>query len=254
MPASPSIYGLRERLSRLGGGMGADADGLRLGLGIAPLDRRLNGGLKAHALHEVMAASGGQATAANGFALGLAARAGADLVWVHDRLGGQEAGLPYGPGLREWGLNPGRVLLVRVRDAASLLAAAEEALRSGAADAVVMSGWGEGRAHGLTASRRLALAAEQGRTLALLVRAGAAPAPSAADTRWSIRAVPSVALEAGAPGRPAFGATLLRSRGGAAPGEWIMEWDGERRSFVEPKASGGLVSLPARRPLGARAA
>lgn len=253
MPASTPPSSLRERLSRLGGEAG-DTGGARLGLGIASLDRRLGGGLKAHALHEVMAPSGAQAAAANGFALGLAARAGPDLVWVHDRLGGQEAGLPYGPGLREWGLDPGRVLLVRVRDAATLLAAAEEALRSGAPAAVVMSGWGEARAHGLTASRRLARAAAQGRTLALLVRAAAEPAPSAADTRWSIRAAPSTALEAGAPGRPAFRAALLRSRGGTAPDEWIMEWDGERRSFFEPKASGGLVPLPARRPVGARAA
>lgn len=206
------------------------------------------------AVHEVYAASVNQGAAAEGFALGLALRTTGALVWIHEDRGRHETGTLYGSGLREWGVETGDLLLVRVPDTSALLAAGEEALRSGSSAAVLMSGWGESRAWSLTASRRLSLAAAAGRTTAVFVRTGAQPQPSASDTRWSVRAIPSRALEAGAPGRPAFRVSLLRSRAGVAPGEWIMEWDRDARSFVEPKTSGGLVSTPAHRPSGIRAA
>lgn len=208
----------------------------------------------AEAVHEVYAASARHGSAAEGFGLGLALQAPGTLVWIHEDRGRHEKGTLYGSGLREWGVETGDLLLVQVPDTAALLAAGEEALRSGAPAAVLMSGWGESRAWSLTASRRLALAAAAGRTTAVFVRTGAQPQPSAAETRWSVQATPSRALEAGAPGRPAFRVSLLRSRAGVTPGEWIMEWDREARSFVEPKTSGGLVSAPAHRPAGIRAA
>ena len=215
--------------------------------------------LKRHALHEVYAASAADAAAADGFALALALRASTrPLVWIVEGRRRNEAGSPYATGLKAWGLAPADVLLVRVRDAPALLAAAEEALRSGAAGAVVMSGWGEHRAHDLTASRRLSLAASEGGTVAVLARAAAQPRPSAAETRWRVHAAPSTRLEAvdddRAPGRPAFHVALTRSRGGFRPRQWIMEWDREQRSFVEPQTPGDLVSLPVGRPAGARAA
>ncbi|WP_292156935.1 hypothetical protein [Brevundimonas sp.] len=208
----------------------------------------------AHAVHEVYAASTRHGSAAEGFGLGLALQAEGTLVWIHEDRGRHERGTLYGSGLREWGVETNALLLVGVPDTAALLAAGEEALRSGAPAAVLMSGWGESRAWSLTASRRLALAAAAGRTTAIFVRTGAQPQPSASDTRWSVSSTPSRALEAGAPGRPAFRVSLLRSRAGVAPGEWIMEWDRDTRSFVEPKTSGDLVSAPAHRPAGIRAA
>ena len=205
-------------------------------------------------VHEVYA-SAVHGPAADGFGLGMALRVSdPPLIWIRGTRDRHENGDLYGAGLNEWGLAPDDLLLVRVADARSLLAAGEEALRSGVAGAVVMSGWGEAQAFTLTASRRLALAAAEGRGTAVLVRAGAEPQPSAAETRWSVRAAPSRALEARAPGRPAFKVSLLRGRAGLAPGEWIMEWDRESRSFVEPEASGRLVSVSAYRPADARAA
>ncbi|WP_298122977.1 hypothetical protein [Brevundimonas sp.] len=247
-----SLATLRTRLAALdappGGGVVR-----RVPLGLAAADRRLGGGLKVPALHEVHAATAVQAPTAAGFALGLALRASdRTLVWITEGRGAHEAGGLYGPGLHEWGLAPQDLLLVRAPDAAAVLAAGEEALKSGAAGAVVMSAWGEARAFTLTATRRLALAAVEGGATGLLVRAAAIPAPGAAETRWSVRAAPSAELEARAPGRPAFAATLTRSRAGVPPEEWIMEWDRDARVFVEPQASGGLVSLPAQRPAGAR--
>lgn len=204
-------------------------------------------------LHEVYA-SGRDAAVAHGFSLGLALGTGqAPLVWVNGDQGRSEAGAVYGAGLLEWG-QAKSVLLVRAPHAVALLSAGENALRSGAARLVLMTGWGEAKAFTLTSSRRLALAASEGKTIAILVRIGARPHPSAAATRWLVEAAPSQALEARAPGRPAFKVSLLRSRAGLATGEWIMEWDRETRSFVEPEASGRLVSVSAHRPAGVRAA
>lgn len=221
------------------------------GLGFEAMNDAL-AALRADALHEVLAATTRHGVAAHGFALALAMRASASaVVWIVQSGGRSELGEPYGPGLSAWGLDPAHLLLVRVPDAAALLAAGEEALRSGAAGAVIMSGWGEAKVHGLTASRRLMMAAQAGSSLGVLVRAKAAPAPSAAETRWSIAAAPSGSIEANAPGRPAFRARLLRSRSGAPPGEWALEWDRETRAFVAAAASGGVVSVPADRPAGA---
>lgn len=206
------------------------------------------------ALHEVYAGSVLQAPAADGFGFGLGLQTARPMAWIHEDRGRHEVGSLYGGGLHEWGAVTDDLLLVRVSDASALLAAGEEALRSGAVGAVLMSGWGESRAFTLTASRRLSLAAAQGKSMAILVRSGARPQPSAAQTRWSVTAAPSQALEARAPGRPAFKVALLRSRTGQATGEWIMEWDRESRAFVEPETSGGLVPVSAHRTAGLRAA
>lgn len=250
MPSSTLMLGLRNQLATLSSS--GPTDWRKPGFDV--LDKRL-GGLATHTLHEVYATSTHQTPTADGFGLALAARAGRlPLVWVCEDRSRHETGELYGGGLHEWGLESDDLLMVQVSDTKALLAAGEEALRSGAAGAVLMSSWGEAKAFTLTASRRLVLAAAQGQGPAVLVRAGARPQPSAAETRWSVEAAPSQALEARAPGRPTFKVSLLRSRAGLARGEWIMEWDRETRSFVEPEASGGLVSVSARRPAGVRAA
>jgi len=202
-------------------------------------------------LHDLYAAAPADAVAVNAFGLGMALRAaaGRPIVWGLHEMMAQEAGRPHGPGLHEMGLSPRDLLLVRARDVQTLLAAGEEALRSPAVGAVLLSAWGEAKAFSLTASRRLALAAETGGGTLFLARAGAPPCPSAADTRWSVASCASKPLEGGAPGRPSFSATLLRRRGGGATGTWIMEWDREQRTFRPPAPiSGGLVPLVAQRP------
>jgi len=205
-------------------------------------------------LHDLYAETPADATAVNAFGLGLALRAaeGRAIVWGLHEMMGREAGRPHGPGLHEMGLAPSDVLLVGVRDIQTLLTVGEEALRTPAVGAVLLSAWGEAKALSLTASRRLSLAAEAGGGTLFLARAGATPAPSAAESRWSVRAAASVPLEGGAPGRPSFSATLLRRRGGGAPKTWIMEWDRDGRMFRDPAPlSGALVPLVAPRPAAA---
>lgn len=246
MPSTFQIEQLKTRLAKLSrhetGG-----ETRRFTLGIDKVDEYLDPGPCLFSLHDIHAETAADAVAANAFALGLASRATRDrpLVWAFQNLASQEVGGLHGPGLHEWGLRPDSVVVVRVRDATALLAAGEEALKSGAVGAVLMSGWGEAKAMTLTASRRLALAARAGGSTAFVARAAATAMPSAAETRWSVRAALSTELEAGAPGRPVFVAALTRSRQGAAPAEWTLEWDRETRSFVEPTPlSGRLVSVP----------
>ncbi|AQR63369.1 hypothetical protein BZG35_05460 [Brevundimonas sp. LM2] len=246
MPSTLQIAQLKARLASLSRPETGGEPG-RFTLGMDRVDAYLDPGPCLFCLHDIHARSPADAVAANAFALGLATRATRDrpMVWAIQTLAGQEAGALHGPGLHEWGLRPESVLVVRVRDATALLAAGEEALKSGAVGAVLMSGWGETKAMSLTASRRLALAARAGGSTAFVVRAAATSAPSAAETRWSVRSALSTGLEAGAPGRPAFVAALTRSRQGAAPTEWTLEWDRETRAFAEPAPlSGRLVSVP----------
>ncbi|WP_395650555.1 ImuA family protein [Brevundimonas sp.] len=216
--------------------------------GMAELDTHLGGGLRTKAVHEIFAADTAQSQAADGFALGLALRAKPkSMVWVMQTRAFPEAGVPYGPGVEDWGLETRSLVLVMVRDTAHLLSASEEALASGAVDAVLMSAWGEGPAFTLTASRRLALAATRGGSTGFFVRAAARPASSAAETRWRVRAAPSMPLEAQAPGLSALAVELLRSKSGSPCGEWIVEWDRETRTFIAPSTPRSLVSVSADR-------
>ncbi|WP_242914432.1 ImuA family protein [Brevundimonas pishanensis] len=258
MSSSVEIQRLRERLSLKGAGAGVrvrgkENDGFRVGM--PSLDERV-GLLGLEAVHEIYA-SAGDVLCADGMALGMAMRASkGPFLWAFEGRRNGETGLPYGPGLQGWGLEPSQLLLIEASSATALLAVGEDALRSGAFGAVILSSWGEHPAFTLTASRRLNLAASEGGRPAFIARAGAQPRASAAQSRWKVSPTLSSAqpLSAGAPGLPAFKLELLRKQNGPVAGEWIMEWDGERRIFVTPQVSGRLVSVPADRSAIIRAA
>jgi len=248
MPAPVSL--LLDQMRRLAA---TERPGKRVRLGDAAMDTALSGGLKLGALHEVYAASGGDAAAASGFALGLAMRAsaGKPLLWAREDMLDVETGLVYAPGLAAFGIAPQSVVLVRARDAENVLKAGEDALRCRGLGAVMIEPWGSPARLGLTASRRLVLAAAASGVTAVMLRVAGAPSPSAAETRWRIAAAPSRRLDADTPGPPAFDVTLLRRRGGDAGQSWFVEWNRDRLSFVargEQSAaplSRTVVSVPA---------
>lgn len=220
----------------------------RFSTGSASLDAALQGGLMRGGLHEIFARGTAAEPSASGFAVALAVRASEarPLVWVRQDFAEVEAGEIYAPGLAELGLSPDRVILVRARDGPAALRAGEEAARCPPLGAVIIEPWGAPKALDLVASRRLALAAARSNVPLFMVRAGAEPQPSAALTRWRVRAALSAAMEADAPGRPTFDVELLRDRAGAAGRNWIVEWDRDQRIFKDIAAlSGGMVSLPA---------
>ena len=156
------------------------------------LDAALGGGLARGALHEAYAPGMADIAAMTGFAASLAVRAagGRSIVWIRQDFLDVETGQLHAPGLAELGLDPSRFLVVRACDAAQVLKAGAEAARCASLGAVLIAPWGEARIIDLTATRRLLLAAEASGVMTLMLRAGAAPAPSAARTRWQVAPFP----------------------------------------------------------------
>ncbi|AOH83070.1 protein ImuA [Sphingomonas panacis] len=232
MVSSATIAELRESLRAIQG------DGLKrrpvLPFGVAALDGRIaSGGLRLDSLHEVAAASPDPSddAAATLFMAGAAARAWGPVLWVVRRRD------LFAPGLYQAGLDPERVLYAEAADDAEVLALMEEGLRHRGLGAVI----GEVKRAAMPNTRRLQLAAEGGKTIALLLkrhaREGGNPlhVPSAAITRWRIGSAPSEPLPVEGVGRACWRVALVRQRGGE-PFETIMEACDET----------GRLALPAR--------
>ncbi len=233
-----------------------------IALGAQAVDAWLGGGLERGALHEVFAGKQADVAAAAGFIALLALRSAGggaarrQILWVRqDFLDGQTGQL-HPPGLAALGLDPALIVLVRARDVLGVLRAAAEVAGSTGFGAVVVELWGESPLLDLTASRRLSLAAEKAGVPVLMLRVAAIPAPSAAASRWLLAGLPSRPLAANAPGPPAFAATLLRHRGGAASNTWHLEWNHEQGCFQDrdaPALPRAVVPLPAERAAVAHA-
>jgi protein ImuA len=248
--AKAELEFLKREVARLE--RGASTSGSeRFSTGAAGLDDSLGGGLVRGAMHEVFAAGMLDEAAAAAFAVGLALRAApaAPVVWVRQDFVGLELGEIYAPGLAELGLSPERLILVKARDGPAVLRAGEEAARCPPLGAVIIEPWGNPKALDLVASRRLMLAAARSGVPVFMLRAGGAPLPSAAATRWRVRAAASAPLEASAPGHPVFEAELMRDRAGKAGRNWIVEWKRDVRSFSDiagegaAALSGGVVPV-----------
>ena len=229
---APTIAELRATLSAIEGDGHARRPVLPFGIGA--LDAQLaHAGLRLDALHEVTAASAGWGddAAATLFVAAVAARAWGPVLWVVRRRD------LFAPGLAQAGLSATRVLYAEARDDAELLALMEEGLRHRGLGAVI----GEAKRVAMPATRRLQLAAEGGRTVALLMkrhaRDGVDPlgVPSAAITRWRIAAAPSAPLPVEGIGRARWQLSLVRQRGGEP---FDMQ--------VEAADDTGRLALPAR--------
>lgn len=220
------------------------------------IDAALGGGLGRGRLHEVFAADQEDVSSAAGFTAMLARQLGGSLLWLRAETAEQRGGRVYPPGLCEIGLDPAALILGILPDSLAVLHAAADVARCPEVGAAVIELWRMPRQLDLTASRRLALAAEASGVTMLMLRAEAEPAPSAAQTRWAVRSAASIPLEAAAPGHPALEVTLLRQRGRPAVGQWLVEWDREQAIFREQRAgaaalSGAVVPVPVREPAGA---
>ncbi len=202
-------------------------------------------------VHEIYAAETDDAGAAAGFAAAMAAGMAATkgpVLWLRSRRSSSVAGVIQANGWAELGGAPGQAIVGIVPDTMALLQATADGLRNPGLGGVIAEGWGPMRELGLTASRRLALAAEKSGVPLFLLRVDAAPVPSAAQTRWQVAAAPSCALPGRAPGLPTFDITLLRQRSGPSGLSWQVEWDRDQRKFREAAVSGAVVPLSARRP------
>lgn len=227
-------------------------------MGVAAIDEALAGGLALGRMHEIFARDAAGDASAMGFATMMARRLEGEAVpqkpmlWLREEKAQQHAGL-NGEGLVDLGLDPARLVLGMLPDMKSLLRAGVDALRCAALGVVMLEIGGNPPLLDLTASRRLALAAESmGVTLLLLRLRGGRPMPSAAQTRWEVAPAPSALLEADAPGLPALSVRLLRQRGGPAGLDWTLEWDRDAGTFHPAALPGDRLPLSGGGPVPAR--
>lgn len=213
------IEDLRRQIDRLHGSSRARKS---LPFGIAPIDRHLPArGLALGALHEVIEHGPASefAGTATLFTAGILARLKGPVLWCLTRRD------LFSPGLMQVGLHPNRVIYAETSRDGDVLPLIEEGLHEKGLGAVV----GEVTRLGLTASRRLQLAAEASGVTALVIRRWWTMAqkdlthlPTAALTRWRIRPEISEDLPADGVGRGRWQVDLMRCRG-AEPCSWIVE-------------------------------
>ena len=265
--------------------VGSRPVGRRWLLGIDTVDDQLApdgmaAGLDTSAVHEVKpdwgsAASSGQATAAAcraaalGFTLTLAGRldAGFDtgfdtgmsgggiaagfakvdapILWCTTRALSNELGACYGPGLKGFGIDPGRLLVVETTRADEVLWALEEGLTSGAIALAI----GLLDAVAATPARRLTLAAAAHATPCLLLTHPTRPPALTAATRWRVGPAPSAAapFDARSPGAPRFAVRLERCRArplALADHRTVMEWCDATFRFRLATGSGDRAAHP----------
>ena len=241
---------LKRNLASIAGGRLLSGD-RRIATGHVALDEALSGGLAPGRVHELFAASEDDAASATGFAAMLALRTVGrrlPIFWLRTDAAERVGGRLYGPGLIELGGDPDSLVMGVAPDTRALLKAAADAARCPGLSALIVECHGQCPTLDLTASRRLALAAEQSGVTLFLLLLDAEPVPSAAETRWMVGAAPSQLLEAGVPGRPMFEIELLRRRSGPAGMRWRLEWHRDRLVFADPALSGAMVPLSSGRP------
>jgi protein ImuA len=203
---------LRDRIAHLEGVSARRSVILPFGIGI--VDERLpGGGLAYAAIHEV---AGGGTDTVNGaaaalFAAGIAARTKGKILWCLNR--------PdlFFPALAQAGLHPDRIIFCEAGCEGDVLAACEEGLGFGGFGCVVA----ELVRLPMTASRRLQLAAEKGKSMGLVVRrwrrqteANDYGQPTASTTRWRVSVLPSEPLPVAGVGRARWLAELMRVKAG----------------------------------------
>ena len=143
----------------------------------------------------------------------------------------------FPPALSSFGINPEKIIFIRLRNQQQILWTIEEALKCEGLTAVV----GEINNLDLTQSRRLQLATEQSSVTGFLLRAQQRTLNTTACVcRWQIHPLPSE-TEDGLPGVgfPRLKVELLKVRSGR-PGKWELEWKDQRLNEVITKHSSAI--------------
>ena len=152
----------------------------------------------------------------------------------------QKLGLPYGPGLLSFGLDPDALVLVRPASIAELLWAAEEAIACKAVGAVVADIGGRSKLLDFTASRRLSMRAAGAGSSIFMLRYGEGREASAAHLRWRLSPEPSSLrrYDHMAPGSMRLRVQLERGVLFRQQSEWIIGWtENGFTSFTPPRSN-----------------
>lgn len=239
----------------------------RLPLGVPAIDGRLSGGLAWHGLHEVRCAHGRDIGAAAGFALSLLVRAGKTaassagrVIWIIDPAAAFDGGLPFADGLRQHGMDAGRLILVRPSRLKDAVWSASEAARCGELAALIVHVRGNPATFDATASRRLLLRSRENGVFTMVLRQSGEEEASAALTRWHARTCPSLPDEGlygeqipWGIGHMRLDLTLEKNRNGQT-GRWHVSWNPRTGAFEHaaqnPPAAhpGNPLSVSCHRP------
>ncbi len=239
----PALSAARQAETALHPERQGSKDRKRLPFSIPALDEALDGGIPMNGLTEIRTGLMGDAGSISGFTLALAAYVkaaelvNAPVLWIGDVVSTLEAGAPYAPGIKRFGLRPKDMLYASPRSLEDALWLAETAVGSGALAATILELRGNLKHFGLTESRRLSLRAKTvGRPLFLMRHAGEEEA-SSASFRFLVEPAPASerrltdgSLLGGSVGHPVFRLTLEKSRN-PAPLSVLLEWNPNDRQF-----------------------
>ena len=206
-------------------------------------------------LNEIFVDGTRDAGAALGFCLmqarGLTTPERPAVIFLQMRAEAQETGLPYGPGLAGFGLDPDALVVVRTDTIVEMLWAMEEA--AGCRNVAVAIGdfARHHKALDFTASRRLGMRAAAFGVTLMVMRYGTGREASAAHLRWRIAALPSAdaAFDARESGAARYAVTLEKGGRrlggtGARPGRnfWTLEWSENGFVADTPGKRSGVAS------------
>lgn len=213
------IAQLQKQILDLQGNRPASEQQLKLGLGT--LESAFPGNVFPRAaIHELISNSSQQAACTSGFIsviLGKLMKHNGVCLWISTK----PRRAVFAPALKNFGLEPHRILFVDTAKPKQTLWALEEALKCEAVTAVV----GELNELDFNESRRLQLAVEQSRVTGFIHRFRPKNINAVACvSRWKISSLPSLAPD-GLPGLgyPRWNVQLQKVRNGM-PGEWQVQW------------------------------
>ncbi|HWA17778.1 MAG TPA: hypothetical protein VG757_02175 [Devosia sp.] len=165
-------------------------------------------------------------------------------------------GVPYGAGLKSFGIEPDNVVIGRLEDPVDLLWAMEEAIACRAVAAVIADIATPMKALDFTASRRLNLRSAASGSSTFIVRYGREREASAAHFRWRVLPASSAPnpFDARAPNGVRWHVQLEKGRLGSRRDavEWTLDWTGNGFATVEPQGDAtqpaGGAALPGAHP------
>lgn len=212
------VQRLRQKIRELEG-FSLPKEGDRLSFGLGILEQAFSENkFPVGVIHEFVSTKNTEASSVNGFIAGLLSilmRKGNFCLWISHRR------TLFPAGLKQFGVDPHRVIFVDVEREKDVLWAVEQALKCNQLAAVV----GELREISFADSQRLQLAVERSKVTGFLHRFQPRIQQNlACATRWKIMPLPS-RLENNMPGVgfSAWEVQLLKARNGKT-GMWHIEW------------------------------
>lgn len=195
-------------------------------IGLGEIEKSFpNGGFPKKAIHEFITVLPEHSAASDGFIGGILSslmKDGAACIWV------STSRKLFPASLRLFNVDPERIIFIDVTTEKDVLWVMEEALKCESLAAVVA----ELNDLNLVESRRLQLAVEESGVTGFVLRKDARKTiANIATARWKITPVPSeTEEEMPGVGYPRWKVELIKVRNGN-PGNWVLEWAGDR--FVE---------------------